>query len=101
MRDGGAQHLEPGARLRALGRKVSAERTCAGPAVEEPENVARHSVEAGALCNARSDIRLEGFEGRELILDRRLLAENLRIDAEEQPRVLIGRAAQHRAIDMG
>ena len=46
-------------------------------------------------------MRAHGVSRREGVRDRRLLAEKLAVDIDQQRRVLIGGAAEHHAVDMG
>ena len=57
-------------------------------------------VQALAALKPARDHRHKGFDRLEPIGDRRRLAEQLRIDADQQFRILIGRAAEHDSVDM-
>ena len=79
---------------------MTAERARAGHAVKRADEMPRHRMQPRALRELILDIghhRLEHVLHRGV---RRRLAEQFRIGRQQPPRVMIGRAAEHHAIDM-
>ena len=79
---------------------MAAERSRAGHAMKRADKMPRDRVQPRALRELRLDI---GHHRREHVLHRRMrrrLAEHFGVGRQQPPRLLIGRASQHDAIDM-
>ena len=100
QRDRIAQYIHAGARLDAVLGEVTAERPRARHAVKRADKMPRDRMQSRALRELVLDIghhRLENvLHGRV----RRSLAEQLGIRRQQSPRLLIGRAPQHHAVDV-
>src|SRR5208282_6616768 len=99
-RDGGPEDVEPSARANSFGRKRPTVDARPGPAGEQAEEMARVVAQTLAAPKALSDHGDEGVERLERVFERRRLAEDRRIDPEQDLRVLIGGAAEHDAVDI-
>ena len=79
---------------------MAAERARSGHGMERANEVSGDRVQPGAGCKFARDIghhRLEHILHRRL---RRCFAENLGINGEQPPRLLVGGAPEHHAVDM-
>src|SRR4051812_23748623 len=92
--------LRAGARLDTLGGKVAAKQPRAGDGVEQPDRVARDGVEPGAARDFALDVGNERVRRlpRKVMWCRR--AKQLRIDRQQLPRILVGGASHHDAVDV-
>ena len=59
------------------------------------------SMHGNSVGREALDMRAHGLSRREGVRHRRLLAEKLAVDLDQQRRVLVGGAAEHHAVDMG
>src|SRR3984885_1461565 len=73
----------------------------AGHRVEQAVQMSRDGVQPRAACDFTFDIRGERSGGLFRRAERSVLAEHQRIDRDQPPRLLIGGAAHHDAIDPG
>ena len=90
----------PAPGLTACGREMPAEGARARHAVEQAEHMARDGMQPRAARKLALDV---GDERLRRVLrrgERRGLAEEQRIDGEQPPRLLIGGAAHHHAVDV-
>ena len=96
-----AQDRNAGAGLDGLRREMPAEGARAGHGVEQAEHVARDGMQPRAARELALDIGDEALRSRPCARrERRGLAEHQRIDREQPPRLLIGGAAHHHAVDV-
>ena len=93
------EHLDAGAGLHRLGRKHAAERARAGHAAEQAEHVAGDARKPRAARELPLDIGQTRLHRRFGLRERRRLAEDQGIDRHQPPRLLIGGAPHHHAVD--
>src|SRR6202451_1743821 len=98
--NGLAQHLEPGAGADRLSRENLPESSRAGSASKQAVQVPSVVVQAVAALKPPRNRGHEGFDRLEPVGDRRGLVEQLRIDADQELGVLIGRATEHDSIEL-
>src|SRR5262249_11048881 len=79
-----------GARLDALGREVAAKQPRTRQGVKETDRMARDGVEPRAARDLALEIGNERQSRLSRRVERRRLAEQLRVDTEQPPRVLVG-----------
>src|SRR5207244_7771539 len=82
------------------GGEMAAESARAGHGMAEPEHVARDRMEPRAARDLALDIGHERERRRARRVEWRGSAEQLRVDVEKPPGLLIGRASHHDAVDM-
>src|SRR6185312_12849474 len=76
------------------------EGTCAWNATEQAEDVACNGVQTHSVGQLSLDIGNKGVARVSSACERCVLAEQKPIDRQQTPRLLIGGAAHHHAIDM-
>ena len=94
------KHVEPGAGADALARQNTPIGPRPGPAGEQAMEMPREVMQALAALKPARDHRHEGFDRLESVGDRRLVAEQLRVDADQEFGRLIGGAPDHDPVDM-
>src|SRR5215470_1624301 len=100
QRDRVDQHVDSSPRFDATLGEVTAERTRTGHAMEGADEMPRDRMQPRAGFKFAGDI---GHHGGEHVLHAAWLrgrAKYLRIDVEQPPWLLVGRAPEHDAIDM-
>ena len=97
----GAEGGNVGAGLHRFRCQMPTERACAGDAAEQAEDVPRDRVQSHAAFERALDIGSERFGRRLRRREARGLAEQHRIDGQQPPRLLIGGAPHHHAVDAG
>ncbi len=95
-----AQDRNAGAGLDGIGRDMPPEGARARHGVEEPEDVARDGVQPHAARQLALDVRDEGFERGFRAVELAPLRRRSADRRQKPPRLLIGRAAHHHAIDV-
>ena len=100
QRDRGPATPRPGARPHPVFGEITAECARAGHAVKRADEMPRDRMQPRAKAKLAFDIRHHGLKCVLHRGERGCLAEQFGIDVEQTPRLLIGGAAQHDAIDM-
>ena len=98
--DGRAQIGDPGSGRDAMLGEMAAELARAGAPRKQTDEMAREGMQPPAGFQMGGEMRLERLQHGEGVGHRRDLAEEKRIDPEQDLRVLVGLAADHDAVEM-